>query len=68
MNENLNNYLRPKEFSEPITTTVQEVANRFHRRIYGSEESHKSLHSCPCYHQALFCLGLEWPEGENKNE
>jgi len=57
-----------------VTLTVQDVANRLHRDIYGPEAGdHKGIHSCPCFIQARWFLGLDekpklyWPDGKGGN-
>lgn len=56
-----------------VTITVQEVANRLHHDIYGSEQEHLAVHSCPCFLLARYYLGLSerpkmyWPDGKGGN-
>lgn len=56
-----------------VTVTVQEVANRLHRDMYGDKSEHLALHSCPCFSFARWYLGVDkkprmyWPDGKGGN-
>lgn len=56
-----------------VTLTVQDVANRLHQDMYGPESEHRAIHSCPCFNQARWFLGLDpkprlyWPDGKGGN-
>lgn len=57
----------------PVTVTPQQVADIIHGKSYGYSGSHSMLNSCPCYHLALFYLGVTdshgvyWPDGKGGN-
>lgn len=56
-----------------VSTTVQEVADRLHQDIYGPDAHHSGFHSCSCFVQARWFLGvaekpkLFWPDGKGGN-
>lgn len=58
----------------PVSKTPQQIADKIHQDIYKNDSVHRVIHSCPCYHLALYYLGitdshgLYWPDGKGGNE